>query len=281
MSATVFFAVLLAALCHAGWNAIVKVGLDRFLSVTLIALAAGCVSLIPLPLVAAPIAPAWPYLAASVALHVGYNLFLIQAYRVGDLGQVYPIARGAPPLIVSIVAIAVIGEPLTGLQLAGVLVLVAGVALMSIRGGRDLVRIDRSAVGFALATSVFIAGYTIADGLGARANGSANSYAVWLFFLDGLAMLAVLLIARGQAGLRALRPYWKGGIAGGTMSLAAYWIVIWAMTEAPIALVAAFRETSVLFAAAISIVILREPPTLWRVAAAVVIVAGIALSRIG
>ena len=281
MSATVFLTVMLAALCHAGWNAIVKVGLDRFLSVTLIALAAGCVSLVPLPLVSVPIAPAWPYLAASVALHVGYNLFLIQAYRVGDLGQVYPIARGAAPLIVSIVAIAVIGEPLSGPQMVGVAVLVAGVALMSIRGGRDLVRIERSAVGFALATSVFIAGYTIADGLGARANGSANSYAVWLFFLDGLAMLAVLLVARGRAGLRAMRPYWKGGLAGGAMSLTAYWIVIWAMTEAPIALVAALRETSVLFAAAISIIILREPPTLWRLAAAFVIVAGIVLARLG
>lgn len=281
MSATVFLAVMLAALCHAGWNAIVKVGLDRFLSVTLIALAAGCVSLVPLPLVSVPIAPAWSYLAASVALHVGYNLFLIQAYRVGDLGQVYPIARGAAPLIVSIVAIAVIGEPLSGPQMVGVAVLVAGVALMSIRGGRDLVRIERSAVGFALATSVFIAGYTIADGLGARANGSANSYAVWLFFLDGLAMLAVLLVARGRAGLRAMRPYWKGGLAGGAMSLTAYWIVIWAMTEAPIALVAALRETSVLFAAAISIIILREPPTLWRLTAAFVIVAGIVLARLG
>lgn len=281
MSATVFLAVMLAALCHAGWNAIVKVGLDRFLSVTLIALAAGCVSLVPLPLVSVPIAPAWPYLAASVALHVGYNLFLIQAYRVGDLGQVYPIARGAAPLIVSIMAIAVIGEPLSGPQMVGVAVLMAGVALMSIRGGRDLVRIERSAVGFALATSVFIAGYTIADGLGARANGSANSYAVWLFFLDGLAMLAVLLVARGRAGLRAMRPYWKGGLAGGAMSLTAYWIVIWAMTEAPIALVAALRETSVLFAAAISIIILREPPTLWRLAAAFVIVAGIVLARLG
>lgn len=281
MSATVFVAVMIAAACHAGWNAIVKVGLDRFLSVCLIAIAAGCAALVPLPFVAVPAPAAWPFLAASVAFHIGYNLFLVQAYRVGDLGQVYPIARGAAPLLVSIVSITLVGEPLTGIQMAGILVLVAGVALMSMRGGRELARMERSAVVFALMTSVFIAAYTITDGLGARANGSAHSYAVWLFLLDGLAMLAVLVIARGRAGLKSLRPFWKSGLAGGTMSFAAYWTAIWAMTAAPIALVAALRETSVLFAAAISILILREPPSRWRIAAALVIVAGIVLARLG
>jgi len=281
MSITVFFAVLVAAACHAGWNAIVKVGLDRFLSVCLIAISAGIASLVPLPFVAIPVIEAWPFLAASVAFHIGYNLFLVQAYRAGDLGQVYPIARGAAPLLVSLVSLTLVGEALTALQTTGILILAAGVALMSMRGGRDIARLERSAVVFALATSAFIAAYTITDGLGARANGSAHSYAVWLFFFDGLAMLIVLLLARGLAGLRALRPYWKSGMAGGAMSFAAYWTAIWAMTQAPIPLVAALRETSVLFAAAISVLILREPLTRVRMLAAVVIVSGIVLTRLG
>jgi drug/metabolite transporter (DMT)-like permease len=152
---------------------------------------------------------------------------------------------------------------------------------MSVRGGADLARLEGHAVGYALATSVFIAGYTLTDGFGARANGDASSYAVWLFVLDGLSMLGLLLARRGLDGLRALRRYWLPGAAGGAMSLGAYWIVIWAMTVAPIALVAALRESSVLFAAALSVLVLREPLTRWRTLAAITIVAGILITRLG
>jgi drug/metabolite transporter (DMT)-like permease len=281
MEPIVFAAVLVAAALHAGWNAVVKVGLDRFLSVTLISLAAGAVSFLALPFVAMPQLAAWPWLLVSAVLHTGYKLFPIQAYRSGDLGQVYPIARDAAPLLVSLVMTLGFGELLSPAAMAGVALLVAGVWLMSVRGGRDLARLETRAVLYALGTSVFIASYTVTDGLGARVNGSAHGYAVWLFLIDALLMLVVLLATRGRNGFAALRPHWRGGLAGGAMSLGAYWIAIWAMTVAPIALVAALRESSVLFAAAISVVILGEPLTKWRSIAALTIVAGIVVARIG
>lgn len=280
MEPLVFLAVLLAAAFHAGWNALVKIDLDRFLSITLISLAAGTVAAAALPFVAVPQASAWPWLAVSALLHTGYKIFLVQAYRAGDLGQVYPIARGAAPLLVSLAMLA-IGEVLTAHATVGIALLVGGVWLMSVRGGRDLAKLEGRAVAFALATSVFIASYTVTDGLGARINGDAHGYAVWLFVLDGLLMLALLLLMRGRCGLGAMRPFLVSGLAGGAMSLGAYWIVIWAATVAPIAMVAALRESSVLFAGAISVLILREPPTRWRVLSALVIVIGIALLRAG
>lgn len=279
MEPSVFMAILLAAAFHAGWNAIVKIDLDRFLSITLISLAAGVVAVAVLPFVAIPRAAAWPWLLISPVLHTGYNLFLIQAYRAGDLGQVYPIARGAAPLLVSFAMMFGFGEMLTPPAMAGVGLLIAGVWLMSIRGARGLAKLEGKAIAYALGTSVFIASYTLTDGLGARANGDAHGYAVWLFLLDGLLMLAVLLATRGVSGLWALRPYRWSGLAGGSMSLGAYWIVIWATTVAPIALVAALRESSVLFAAAISVLILREPLTRWRTLSVFAIVAGIVMTR--
>lgn len=281
MDPIVFMAVLFAAALHAGWNAIVKINLDRFLSITLISLASGTVALFVLPFVAVPSAAAWPWLALSVFLHTGYKLFLIEAYRAGDLGQVYPIARGSAPLLVSFVMMFVFGETLTPAAMAGIGLLVAGVWLMSIRGGRDLARIEGKAIAFALGTSMFIASYTVTDGLGARINGEADGYAFWLFALEALSMLSILLFKRGLPGFSAMRPYWLSGLAGGGMSLGAYWIAIWAMTAAPIALVAALRESSVLFAALISVLFLREPPTGWRIISAIVIVAGIVITRIG
>lgn len=279
MEPAVFLAVLFAAALHAGWNAVVKIGLDRFLSVTLISLAAAVVSALLLPFVPVPIADAWPWLLVSCLLHTGYKLFLIEAYQAGDLGQVYPIARGAAPLIVSVVMTVGFSEHLSPPATAGVALLVAGVWLMSAMGGRERAKLELRAVLYALATSVFIASYTLADGLGARINGDAHGYAVWLFFLDGLLMLAILTAKRGVRSVTALLAHWRSGLAGGAMSFGSYWIAIWAMTSAPIALVAALRESSVLFAAAISILLLREPMSRWRAAAAVIIVIGIILTR--
>jgi drug/metabolite transporter (DMT)-like permease len=279
MEPHVFFAVLLAAAFHAGWNAIVKIDLDRFLSITLISLAAGFSAIVALPFVAIPHAVAWPWLLISAVLHTGYKLFLVQAYRAGDLGQVYPIARGSAPLLVSLVMMFGFGEMLTMPCIAGIALLVVGVWLMSFRGGRDLAKMEGRAIAFALGTSVFIGSYTLVDGLGARINGDAPGYAIWLFLLDGLLMLAILLGTRGADAMIAFRPYWRSGFAGGGMSLGAYGIVIWAMTVAPVALVAALRESSVLFATAISVLILREPLTRWRLLSAMTILAGIMMTR--
>jgi len=281
MDTHVLLIVLLSAAMHAGWNAVLKTGADRYLSITLIAVCAGVISLVGLPFVPLPAPAAWPWLALSVLLHVVYNHYLVRAYQVGDLGQMYAIARGTAPLIVTAVSLMLPGERPGVTGMAGIGLLALGILVMAARGGHSLTRVSRAAVTAALITSVFIAGYTLSDGIGARSSGSAHAYTLWLFVLDGIAMLAVLSARRGMAGVRALRPYWRSGLLGGAMSLAAYWVAIWAMTVAPIAMVAALRETSVLFAALISVVILREPLTRWRVAAAIVITAGIILMRLG
>jgi len=281
MSLTVFAVVLVAAAMHAGWNALVKSDLDRFLSINLISLSAGLLALVVLPFVKIPIAAAWPYLIVSATFNTGYKLFLIQAYRAGDLGQVYPIARGAAPLLTALVMAFGFGEILTPVAMGGVLVLILGVFLMSARGGHGLDEFDSKTIWFSLGTSVFIASYTVTDGLGARINGDAVSYATWLFVVNEVMMLPILLAVRGSGALRTLLPYWKRGLAGGAMTFGAYGLVIWATTQAPIALVAALRESSVLIATAISIFVLREPITRWRLISAVLIITGLGMTRVG
>lgn len=281
MSVTVFVAVLLAAALHAGWNAVVKIGRDRFLAITLIAVAGTLVTAPLLPLLVFPAGGAWPWLLTSVALHVGYNLFLVRAYASGDLTQIYPIARGGAPLLVSLVSLLLLGEEVTPLALAGLILLSGGIMLMAFGRPRGAVSVEPRGIAYALGTSVFIAAYTLTDGIGSRINGSAHGYAAWLFFLDGVAMAGVALGRRGIGIVRAARPVWPQGLAGGAMSLAAYWIVIWAMTKAPIPIVAALRETSVLFGAAIAVALLGERLTVWRSAAGLAIVAGIVLARAG
>lgn len=281
MESGVLAAVLAAAALHAGWNALVRSGADRFLSVVQVAFYAGLASCLLLPLFPLPAPGAWPWLLGSVVLHTGYKYFLSRAYGSGDLGQVYPLARGLAPLLVAGASLLFLREGLGPARLLGILVLAAGVWCMSLRGGRQAARPELETVLFALATSGFIAAYTLTDGLGARLAGTAHGYAVWLFTLDGLGILALSVAVRGRSSLGLLARGWRVGLCGGAASLAAYWLVIWAMTRAPIPLVAAWRETSVLFAAAISVVVLREPLTAWRVAAALLIAGGVALTRLG
>jgi drug/metabolite transporter (DMT)-like permease len=280
MDPFVFAAVLVAAACHAGWNAVIKVGLDPFATTALIAVGAGVVALPLVPFVGIPVLVAWPWLIASVTLHFFYYIGLIEAYRAGDMGQVYPIARGSAPLMTAIASTWLLGEQLGAVGWSGIAVLSGGIVLLSARGGRGLGHLDRRAVGFALFTAVTICGYSLVDGIGARISGNPHAYAVMLFALDGVAML-VFALARLRAGiLSAMTRYWKSGLAGGALSFVAYWIAIWAMTVAPIAIVAALRETSVLFGALIAMLVLREPLRLTRVWAAVMIVAGLALIRL-
>ena len=182
----------------------------------------------------------------------------IQAYRTGDLVHVYPIARGAAPLITAIGTLLLIGESIGTAGFLGVGALSFGVFLMSIRGGR-LATFDRRAVGFALGSAVATASYSLVDGIGARINGSGPSFALWMFVGNMLVMQAFALAVKGPAIYRTLPATWPMVLAGGLMSMLAYFIVIWAMTQAPIALVAALRETSVLFAGLISLLILKEP----------------------
>lgn len=280
MTPAVFLAVLAAAAMHASWNAMIKVRLDRFASVTLMTFGMAAAALPVLPFVDVPDAEVWLWIAISVFCHMGYKLCLIKAYEAGDLAQTYPLARGTAPLLTTIGGVFLVSEIPQPLALAGIVLLCAGTLLMSFRGGRHLERLNTGAVGYALATSVFIAGYTLTDGSGARLAESASSYAAWLFLCDGLWSLVLCLILRGRGTLAAVAGEWKMGLLTGALSAAAYWIAMWAMTKAPIASVAALRETSILFAMMISVVVLGEKLTRWRITAALTIVAGVVAMRL-
>lgn len=266
---------------HAIWNALVKVHLDRFLSITLMTLGMGAVALLALPFVEVPKAEVWPYIIASVIFHMGYRTFLIGAYKAGDFAQTYPLARGTAPLLAALGGIVVVAEVPAPLAIVGIVLLSAGTLVLSFRGGAHLERLNLRAVGFALGTSIFIAGYTLSDGSGARLAATASSYAAWLFVCDALWALVLCLIFRGPKALPVLARDWKAGVYTGVLSGAAYWIVMWAMTKAPIASVAALRETSILFAMMISVFALGEKMTAWRGAAVLSIVAGVVALRLG
>jgi drug/metabolite transporter (DMT)-like permease len=276
----IFLAVILAALLHASWNLIVKLNLDRFLSIFLLQCFMGLMGLAMLAVFPWPHSASLPYALASGTLHVGYNLFLVRSYRTGDLSQVYPIARGSAPLITFIAAWLLAGEGASTLTAAGILLLVAGIWLTGVAGSRAL-RLDGMTLASALATSGFIAAYTIVDGLGGRASQSPSAYAGLVFLLDGLFMTLVGVATRGPGIFRLVLPSWKSGFAGAALSAGAYWIVIWAMTKAHIAAVAALRETSILFVMVMSILVLKEKVTALRGAGAALIVAGAVALRLG
>jgi drug/metabolite transporter (DMT)-like permease len=280
MDTFVFAAVLFAAACHAAWNATIKRGLDPLATTVVISVGAALVAAAFLPLVGVPAAASWPWCAASVLIHLFYFAALIESYRAGDLGQVYPIARGSAPLMTATATTVLIGERLGILGWVGIILLVAGVLLLSLRGGRDLARLDRKAVGFALFTAVTICAYSVVDGVGARLAGSANAYTVALFVGVAPVMALYALARRGAKATLAIGRHWGIGLAGGALQLGSYGIAIWAMTVAPIAIVAALRETSVLFGAAIAVIFLKEPLRASRIVAAVMIVAGLALIRL-
>lgn len=277
----VFLAVLAAAAFHAGWNALLKLNVEPIVAITLISVACGVVTLPFVPFVGLPAAAAWPFVLASLALHVVYYLGLAEAYRHGDLGQVYPIARGTAPLLTALGATVVASEPLSTLTWAGLLVLTSGIMLLSVAGGRSARVINWRGVGFALITATAIAAYTLVDGIGARVAGSALPYIVWLLVIDAAMMLSYGLWLRRGAFVTAFRQSWALVLTGGALSSAAYGIAIWAMTVAPIALVSALRETSVLFAAVISVVLLREPVRAARIAAVSLAFVGVVLMRLG
>lgn len=267
--------VVAAAAMHAGWNILAKVSGDPLLATGAFSLVMGLVSLALLPFFPVPHAASWPYLATSAVLHIGYKLFLSRAYRHGDLGHVYPLARGLSPLLVAAGGYVFAGETLRGFNLAGFMTLTF--AVMSLALG-DLRRVVATGpVVAALTTGCFIAAYTLVDGLGARAAGSPHSYAVWLFAVDSFP-LAAIAVQRRREQLRAAAPrLWPLGLLGGLMMLGAYWLVIYAMSLQPLALIAALRETSVVLAAVIGVWLLKEPFVARRFVAAIAVALGVIL----
>ncbi len=277
MNASVTLAVLLAAVTHATWNAIAHGIKDKLLAFGLIGVGGAVVS-IPLVIVAPlPHGASWPYLMGSVAIHIFYNLLLMRSFQYGEFGQVYPLARGTSPLVVTILAAAFVHERPSPAQLGGVLVISAGLAVL-VLGGR---RPGRAAFLAAVGTGLTIAAYTTVDGVGVRASGSSVAYIGWLILLESLCVPLYFLIRRRDVLVRQPRMVLGAGLLAGALTVLAYGLVLWAQTRGALAPIAALRETSVIFGAIIGTVAFREPFGRTRIAATVVVSAGIVLLNLG
>lgn len=279
MEVHVFIVVLLAALCHAIWNAFIKVAGDRLVFMAVLLAGSGMGALSATPFLPLPAPESWPYIALSILLHQGYTIFLILAYRYGDLSHVYPLARGSAPLIVAFLSVTLIGEQLTRHALLAVFIMGVGIMTLLLTRGAQNLR-NPWAVFFALGTGLFIAGYTITDGVGARLAGSAHSYAAWMLGLEAIPIVTFVLWKRKMRALPQINRIWKPAMLMGLISLAAYWTVIWAMSVAPIALVAALRETSIIFAVLFGVLFLKERLSLARLASTFLTLAGVALLKV-
>jgi len=274
---TVTLAVLTAAVTHATWNAIAHGIKDQTLAFALIGVG-GIIVAIPLIIVAAAPRPGcWPYLAASIVIHVFYNLLLMRCYRLGEFGQVYPLARGTSPLVVTILAAIFVHEHLALLQIAGVLVVSGGLATLVLAGRRP----GRAAFLAAVGTGLTIAAYTTVDGVGVRLAHSPVGYIGWLMLLESLCVPMFALVRRRDVLLKQPPRILLSGLAAGALSVLAYGLVLWAQTRGALAPIAALRETSVVFGAIIGTLIFHEPFGRSRVAATVLVVAGILLLNIG
>jgi drug/metabolite transporter (DMT)-like permease len=266
--------VLLAALLHASWNAVVKSDRDRLVSLSIVMLSGAVMGLALAPFVPFPDRAAWPYLFASIVIHYGYYFSLLRAYAHGDLSHVYPIARGLGPLLVAALSGRLVGEHLNLQELGGVMLVSAGIGSLALAYGLPRGAEWRPTL-YAIGTGVTIAGYTIADGLGVRGAGNSLGYIVWLNILEGPGLLAIAFWRRGFKIVHHLRQYWLRSAAGGVVASLGYGIAIWAMGQGGIAHVAALRETSVLFAAMMGSFLLKEPFGGRRIAAAALVVAGL------
>ncbi|MBX9424728.1 MULTISPECIES: EamA family transporter [Streptomyces] len=278
MTPLVTLAVLIAAVTHAGWNAIAHGIKDQLVSFTLISGGGAAIGMVTALFVPLPAAGAWPYLIASALLHVGYYALLMRSFTLGDFGQMYPIARGTAPLVVTVLAAVFLHEVPDGWQLLGVAVACAGLtglALWGIRGKGA--RPHWPALLAAGATGLSIALYTVVDGVGVRASGTPLGYIAWLMILEGLAIPAYALWTRRAALLPQLRPYATRGLLGAALSVAAYALVLWAQTKAPLAPIAALRESSIIVGAAIGALFFKERFGGPRIAAAGLMVVGIGL----
>ena len=276
MSLVVFTVVLLAALLHATWNAIVKAGTDKFLTTMLVTTAAAMLSAALLPLLRAPLAASWPFAIASAVLQITYFVLVARTYQISDMSQTYPLMRGTAPLIVALVSVFLLHEALSPIAWLGVGGICAGI--FSIALGSSLK--DRKGVYLALLNAVVIAAYTLIDGIGVRRSGAPAAYTLWVFLLTGMPFALWALTARRSSFLPYLRRHWRLGVAGGIGTTASYGLALWAMTLAPVAVVAALRETSILFGTVIAAAILKEPIGVARVISACIIAGGAALLRL-
>ncbi|MEV4972766.1 DMT family transporter [Streptomyces scopuliridis] len=278
MTPLVAVAVLIAALTHASWNALAHTIKDQLVAFTLIGGGAAVIGAVLACFTPLPHREAWPYLVVSALLHIGYQALLMRSFSLGDFGQMYPIARGTAPLVVTVLAAVFVGESLDAWQAAGVVVASAGLvglALWGIRGSGS--RPHWPALLAALATGLSIAAYTVVDGVGVRNSGSPLGYIAWLMILEGATIPAYALYSRRGRLLAQLRPHAARGLLGAALSMLAYGLVLWAQTRAALAPIAALRESSIIVGAAIGAVFFKERFGTPRIAAAGLMVVGIGL----
>ena len=269
MSPGIVALVLGAAVLHASWNALLRGRSDLLWSITMMSIASSLVAIPGILLLPPPAAASWPYIAVSAVLQVGYSLFLVQAYRMGEFSQVYPIARGSAPLLVTLGAAILAGERPSLVSLLGIALVCGGIISLARRGGVSL-----RAVVPALATGAFIASYGVCDGIGSRLSGSALAYAAWIFLLYGASLPLITLSPKRRPKAWPARAETLKALGGGAIAMLGYSTVVWAMSLSPMGPVAALRETSILFAALIGRLFLGETLTLRRIAACLAITIG-------
>ncbi|MDA8586710.1 EamA family transporter [Rhodobacteraceae bacterium] len=279
MTTIVFIAVLLAALLHAIWNSLVKGGRDKYLNMSAVAFGYVPISAVSLLIVPFPAIESWPYIVSSMFLHAGYMAFLLRSYHHGDLTQTYPIARGSAPLMVAVVSVFVLGVSLSSFEMLSLLFIGAGIMSLSLVRRESGLR-NTHAVQLALITGAFIAAYSINDGLGVRLSGSPVGY----FAATALGVAAIWGIGTACVrpdAFRAVATKARGTfLIGGNASFIAYVLVVWAFTQAPIALVSALRETSIIFALLIGVGFLKEKLDLAKVASTFMTLIGVVLLRL-
>jgi drug/metabolite transporter (DMT)-like permease len=278
MTFPIFIAVLAAALLHASWNACIKTGANKQATMMILTVWQGVIGFCVILWRPFPGAEVWPWLIASGVVHMFYQLFLAYAYEQGDLSRVYPLARGAAPLMVVIAGFWLLPDVVAPVEYVGVAVLGLGILCMAF--GALTSGENAALVPFALGSAVATASYTVIDGLGARVSGDPVGYVGWLLLMAALFYIPAVLLLRGRAVLIAPRRDWALGAFTGSASLAAYGIVIWAMTFAPIAVVAALRETSILFAVLIGWLFFGDKMNATKACAALLIISGVVLTRL-
>ncbi len=279
MDAIVFVAVIIAAGLHAIWNALAKSGGDKHLSMAAVVLGHAPIAILLLPFVSLPAVESWLFILAGIVLHFGYQLFLLHSYRLGDLTQVYPIARGTAPLLVAAISILFLGVDLARLEMVAVVVIGTGIISLGLVRQQNGLR-NFAAGGLALITGCFIAGYSLIDGTGARLAGTALGFYCWLTLGNAALFAAFLHMAKPGTLQRIPTEAKSTFLLGGSASFLAYALVIWSFTQAPIALVTALRETSIVFALAIGVVCLKEKLDIAKLASTFVTLLGAALLRL-
>ena len=275
MTIFVFSVVLFAAALHAIWNAVVKGSSDKLLTTVLVTTWATLIAAVCLPFLPVPSRESWPFIGASTLLQIGYYVLVARTYHLADMSQTYPLMRGTAPLLVAITSVAFLGSHLSPSAWAGIAIICAGILAMAASGHAN----NKAGLMLALLNAGLIASYTLIDGYGVRLSGTPASYTLWIFLLTGIPLIAWAFVARRVDFKNYIAANWHLGLIGGAGTIISYGLALWAMTLAPVAVIAALRETSILFGTAISMFVLKEQISKVRMIAVCIIAMGAGILR--